>query len=104
MPVDFLELPRLRHGSFSANRNTASFDRIIGMDSTGGVRSVTLTTAETFKGRTFVVKDEGGHAAANNITVDTEGAQTIDGAATDVINTNFGSASYYCDGTNWFKV
>ena len=51
-----------------------------------------------------VVKDESGLAETNNITVQTPGSETIDGAATDVIDTNYGAAGYYCNGTNWFKV
>ena len=71
---------------------------------TGAVTSIDLKTAQTIKGRLVVVKDAGGNAAANNITITTEGAQTIDGAATYVINANYGAARLYCDGSNWFTI
>jgi len=68
---------------------------------TGAVTSLTLKTAQAVEGRTIVIKDAGGNAGINNITIDTEGAETIDGAATAVINTNYSAINIYCDGTNW---
>ena len=46
--------------------------------------------------------DEAGFAATNNITIDTEGSETIDGAATQTITVNYGSVSIYCENSNWF--
>lgn len=76
-------------------------DRVIGVNRAGTV-TITLPTAEVRKGRIYTVKDESGAANSNNITVDTEGSETIDGSATDVININYQSKSYYSDGANWF--
>lgn len=69
---------------------------------TGAVTSLTLPTAQTLAGRVIVIKDAGGNAAANNITVDTEGAEAIDGNATAVINGDYDSINLYSDGSNWF--
>jgi len=69
---------------------------------TGAVTSLTLPTAQVVQGRELIVKDAGGNAGTNNITVDTEGSETIDGAATAVINGNYDAARFYSDGTNWF--
>ncbi|MCP3665739.1 MAG: hypothetical protein GY696_25130 [Gammaproteobacteria bacterium] len=71
--------------------------------STGAV-AVTLPTAQVVAGRTIVVKDAGGGAASYNITIDTEGSETIDGAATAVISTNYAAVTIYCDGTNWMVI
>ncbi len=78
-------------------------DRVIGVNRAGTV-TVTLLTAEVRKGRVYTVKDESGAATTNNITVATEGSENIDGSATNVISTNYGSVTYYSDGTNWFTV
>jgi len=78
-------------------------DRVIGVNRAGAV-TVTLPSAEVRKGRTYTIKDESGAAATNNITVATEGSETIDGSATDVISDNYGAKTYYSDGTNWFEV
>ena len=72
--------------------------------STGAVTSLTLPTAQCVDGRTIIVKDAGGNAAANNITVDTEGAETIDGEDTAVIRGDYESITLYSDGSNWFII
>ena len=69
---------------------------------TGAVTSLTLPTAQVIKGRMVIIKDAGGLSGTNNITIDTEGSETIDGAATLVINGNYNAVTIYCDGTNWF--
>lgn len=66
------------------------------------VTNIKLMTAQVVKGRIFTIKDAGGNAGTNNITITTEGAETIDGAATFVINSNYGAVNIYCDGTNYF--
>jgi hypothetical protein len=71
---------------------------------TGAVTSLTLPTAQTTAGRTIVIKDAGGNAATNNITVDTEASQTIDGAATLVISADYARVTLCSDGTNWFVI
>ncbi len=76
---------------------------IVGVTSTAAPRTITLPpAAAAAAGCVLVVKDESGGAAGNNITVDGDGAETIDGAATKVINTNFGALRLYCTGTAWF--
>lgn len=78
-------------------------DGIIGVNRAGPV-TVTLRTAQLRAGRTCTLKDESGAAATNNITIATEGSETIDGAATDTIAGDYGGVTYYSDGTNWFTV
>jgi len=87
-----------------ANYDLLMTDRIVHViyTTTGPVASLTLPSAQTLRGRKITIKDAGGAAAANNITIDTEGAETIDGAATAVINNDYNSLSLYSDGTNWF--
>lgn len=53
-------------------------------------------------GKTFIVKDEVGGAATTTITVRSASEETIDGASTSTITTNYGTKSYYTDGANWF--
>ncbi len=79
-------------------------DKIIACRTSSATITITLPTALTVDGRFFIIKDEDGNAATNNITIATEGAQTIDGNATDIISNNYGSIGYYSDGTNWFAI
>ena len=69
---------------------------------TGPVTSLTLPTAQTVDGRIIHIKDAGGLAGTNSITVDTQGSETIDGNSTYVLNTNHEAISIYSDGTNWY--
>ncbi len=77
-------------------------DRVIGVNRAGAV-TVTLPTTEVRAGRTYTIKDESGAASTNNITVATEGTETIDGSAADLITADYGSKTYYSDGSNWFE-
>lgn len=70
---------------------------------TGAPVTVNLPAAASGNtGKTLIVKDAGGGAGTNNITIDANGAETIDGAATLVISSNYGVARLYCNGTAWF--
>ena len=71
---------------------------------TAAVTSLTLPTAQCVDGRLVIIKDAGGNASVNNITVDTEGAETIDGAATAVISGDYDSITLYSNGTNWYII
>lgn len=78
----------------------ATTDDIIIIDKTvGAATTVNLVSAPT-KGTTFVIKDGKGDAAVNNITI-TPAAGTIDGAATFVINVNYGSVTVVASGNEW---
>jgi hypothetical protein len=88
----------------AANYNADETDTIIGVDSSAGTFAVTLMTANVQAGRVYIIKDTGNNANIQNITVNTEGLETIDGAATAVINTAYGFIKVYCDGTNWFLI
>jgi hypothetical protein len=81
-----------------------SFDGTIFVNSPGTPRTITLPTAVGIGGRIFVIKDIGGNAAANNITVQSPLGQTIDGAGSQPINTNYGSLIVQSDGANWFVI
>jgi hypothetical protein len=52
-------------------------------------------------GTVFIVKDISGAAFTNNITVTATGGALIDGAASALINTNYGSITLVFNGTQW---
>ena len=51
-------------------------------------------------GKVFVIKDAGG-AGTNAITIATAGSETIDGAASIQIISNYGAANLMFDGSNY---
>lgn len=72
---------------------------------TSSARTINLPAAATAKdGAEFIIKDATGSAGANNITVDPNGTETIDGSATKAISTNYGSMRIVCDGSNWATI
>lgn len=68
-----------------------------------GARAVSLPDPTNLTpGTIIIVKDAQGNAAANIITIDTPGAETIDGSASVTIASNYGIKGFWTDGTNWF--
>ncbi|MCI5054496.1 MAG: hypothetical protein MRY83_00160, partial [Flavobacteriales bacterium] len=81
-----------------------SSDYYIGLTSTS-VAFVTVNlpaAAAIGSGQVFIIKDEAGGAGAFNVTIDGNGTETIDGALTKSISTNYGVVKLICDGNNWF--
>lgn len=79
-------------------------DSIIWVTTSGGAITVTLPPARFNKERMLTVVDRSGNAAANNVTLDGNGAETINGAATFAMNVNRMSITLHCDGTEWYIV
>ncbi len=92
----------LNRTATATDYTTVDTDVIVAVTNTGAARTITLATATVDEGRIVIVKDESGGAGTNNIIIATEGAETIDGAASVVINANYGVARLYSDGSNWF--
>ena len=65
----------------------------------GAATTVNLPAGVT--GQVFIIKDGKGDAGTNNITIDGNAAETIDGTATKVISTNYNSAMIVWNGTEW---
>lgn len=105
-----ITLPNTLVGNiYKATRSAVSYvvlptDLYIGITDTAAPRTVTLMTAAqgAHLNQLFIVKDESGAAATNNITVTVDGVQTIDGATSQVISSNYGSLTMMFDGTNYF--
>ena len=89
--------------SVSDSPYTTSEETIIGVQSDTGTISIILASDQAVEGKTYIIKDEGGIAGTNNITVSTEGSETIDLQDELVIAENLGTRQLYCDDSgNWF--
>lgn len=77
-------------------------DGAVLVDATGGAVVLTLPAAASASRRTFIAKKI--DATANAMTLDGNGAETIDGAATKATTTQWVSFSVYSNGTAWFLV
>lgn len=77
-------------------------DYYIGITSTAAARTITLPSTGLINNQIFIIKDESGGAATNNISVTVNGgAILIDGTATYAINTNYGSIQLLWNGTKF---
>lgn len=78
-------------------------NKVIALTNTAA-RAITMPAASTYQvGASFSIVDEAGTAAAANITMTRAGSDTINGATTSVISTNYGARTYYSNGSNaWF--
>lgn len=65
--------------------------------------TILLPTAADNSGRVITVI-VGGDPGSNNVIVDGEGSETINGATTKTNSTQYSSISVLCDGTEWFIV
>jgi hypothetical protein len=82
---------------------TTNGTTIIGVTNTSSPRTVTISSSDiTESGKVFIIKDESGGAGTNNITIATEGSETIDGSSTVTITANYGVGRLYSNGTNLF--
>ena len=79
-------------------------DHLIAYTTLTAPRTVTLPTAVGTLGQVIVIKDEGGNAGTQTITVAAQAGQTIDGAATKTIATAYGSLRCYSNGAVWYTL
>ncbi len=65
-----------------------------------GTATITLPAASTVTGRTYYIKKIS--ATAGTITIDGNGAETIDGSATKPLTTQYQGMQIVSDGAAWF--
>ena len=96
----------LSRAETATSDNTASMGSVhtYAVTDTSAPRTLTISSADITDNRQFVIKDQSGLAGINNITIDTEGSEKIDGADTITISVNYGSATLYSDGSNLFSI
>ena len=89
----------------TSDYTVANSDYYVGVDSTGGAVKLTLPQASTLSdGQTFVFKDEGGDASANNITISGSSSDKIDGENQVILVSPYASIQLYCNGINKFFI
>jgi len=88
----------------TAAYTTVLADDVVLSDTTSTAFTITLGTAAVSAGKQQTIKDSGGNANTNNITIETEASETIDGASSSSIATNYGSLTVISDGTHWFII
>lgn len=99
-----LVVPITSKGNADTPYTVLGTDYVIDCDTSGGVLTVTLPAATALAGRTFVIRDSGGAAGVNNITINGGGTNLVGGGAaagTKVLSANYSGATVYSNGTVW---
>lgn len=86
--------------SVTASTTLGDGDRTILVDASGGAVTVTLPTANAFKGTEYRVKKI--DASGNAVTI--AAADTVDGAASIATTTQWASYTVQCNGAAWFTL
>jgi len=98
----FMQLTSLGYGVKTVTAAyTAAYDAVIRCDASAGAFTVSLPTASGIKGKAYLIKKV--DSSANAVTIDPYGTETIDGAATVTLASQYDSVIVVSDGTNWMK-
>jgi len=85
--------------------SVSTADYYIGVNSSVASVRLTLPVASNMlDGQTIVVKDEGGVAETNNITISGSALDTIDGQNQVVLESPYASIQLYCDGASKYFI
>jgi hypothetical protein len=104
-PVSALDV----EGSFGAKIQTVSTNTTLDgthftvlVDATAAGRTITLPAASTCTNRIYNIKKI--DASVNTVTIDGNASETIDGATTRVISTQYAVVTIQCDGSAWYII
>jgi len=84
--------------TLTASDSISPFSGLVLVNTTSGSVTVTLPAAADCKGRVYQFKKT---VAANTVTLDPAGTETIDGAATLAWTTQYQSYTLCSDGSGW---
>ena len=85
--------------SKTANYTVLTSDNLVLCDDTAASFTLTLYAASGNSGKQVLVKKT--VATVNTITIDGNASETIDGATTTTVNTQYEQVTLVCDGSNW---
>lgn len=92
------------HRAVTSTITASISDTILGVSASSALE-IRLPSAGSYQaGQYFTVKDEGGNANLNNITILTTGVETIDGHVTIILESPYSAINIYSDGTSKFFI
>lgn len=88
----------------TANTNTTldTTHYCVDVDASGGARTITLPTAVGCNGRVYVVRKS--DSSGNAVTIDGDGAETINGATTKALSAQYDTATVMSTGAAWIII
>jgi len=79
-------------------------DYIILVEGTGSPRGINLPAKADHNGRILIIKDASGNASSNNIQINPNGSENIDGLGDKLMNGNKSSLTILCGTDQWYIV
>jgi hypothetical protein len=76
-----------------------STDDGVYVDASGGARTITLFAVSGQTGKRITIKKI--DSSTNAVTIDANSTETIDGATTTTLNTQYETVTLFCDGDEW---
>lgn len=95
----FTKAVNFSYTSVSANTTLDTTHHVVSVDASGGARTITLPTAVGINGREYTIRKL--DSSGNAVTIDGDGAETINGAATKVLAAQYDVATIMSNGSNW---
>jgi len=88
--------------SVTISSDTTVSDMAVNLVDTSAARSLTMPDPATSS--MVVIKDASFNSETNNITMNPNSGEDIEGASTDVIDSDGASVVYHSNGTDWYRV
>ena len=80
----------------------ADDDYIVLVEGTGSPRGINLPAKAGHAGRVLIIKDATGNASSNNIQINPNGSENIDGLGDKLMNGNKSSLTIVCGSDQWY--
>ena len=99
-----------KRSAFVATLATTSYtpgttDYVVGVDTSAIAATINLPAASSFEdGQLLVIKDEGGAASSNSITIARNGSDSIDASTSVVLSSNYAAVSIYSNGVDKWHI
>lgn len=92
--------------AINGNYTATSTDSILSCDTSSNSLTITLPSiSDTVNGKTYIIKDVGGSANTNNITINSAStSEFIDAGTSYTISTVYGCVGLYCNNGNWWSI
>ena len=90
---------RVNVTSIIGNTTLAATDDIVWVDTSSS--AITITLPAPTAGKIITIRDSAGNAGTNNVTINDNGTELINGVGTQTISTNYGVLRVCSNGTTW---
>lgn len=84
----------------TSNYTATVSDEMIMVDATSGAVTITLAAASGLAGKDYTIKKV--DASGNSVIIDPNASESVDGATTKTISSQYTSVSIRCDSANWY--